>query len=245
MDYLKIVTTIQFIFNKQIKMAKLDYNAIKLKIATEKGSTNVIGAVMDKKAEEIVKKNKEELLKSFNEHVVSQEISAGPDGTNISNTLNGKGNLYGFIGFPVGREPIKEVSAYLNENIKLDSKSKIQGRDNKGQFKAGGNNLLFDYKVEVPSKPDLEKETPLPWEETKSWLYGIEKGIAGFTSYIYWKKAGRSTAGIQANDGKNANGRFNGSGKPIKLRDGKFNNVPYFSEIYNNFKKLFNKTNEI
>lgn len=218
-------------------MAKLDLNSIKLQLSTQKNSVEAIKRQLDMKAEGIFEKNKSEFIESFIEHPVSQEIIDGPHAENSSGTLDGKGNLYSFIGFEAGTEPIEEVTEILNKNITLENK--IQGRDIKGRFKDGGNNLLFDYRISIPSKEELAEKTPLPFESTKSWLFGIEKGIAGFTSYIYWKNAGRSTGGIQANDGRDKNGQFNGQGNPIKLRQGKFENVPYFSELYNNFIKSF------
>ncbi len=224
-------------------MAKLDINAIKIQIATQKSSLNAIGAVLDKKAEEILETRKEKFINEFIEHPFSQEIEAGPQSSNTSGSLDGKGNLFSFIGFPVDQKPIEEVVDILEKEIKL--KGRIQGRNVKGQFKAGGDNLLFDYPIEGPTKEEMFDRTPLKWEPTRSWLKGLEQGIAGFTSYIYWKTAGRSTGGIQANDGRNAKGEFNGSGKPIKLRDGQFHNAPYFSQMYNNFIKLFKGTNEL
>lgn len=217
-------------------MAKLDLNAIKLQIATQKGSVDAITRNLDVIAEKKITEAKNELIEEFINHPVSQEIEDGPEAENISGTLNGKGNLFTFIGFPIGEKPVEEVVGIL-DTIQIDKK--IQGRTRQGRFKAGGDNLLFDYSIIAPSKEYLADQTPLPWEPTKSWLFGIEQGIAGFTSYIYWKKAGRSTQGLQANDGRDKNGQFNGSGKPIKLRDGRFNNIPYFSAIYNNFIKKF------
>lgn len=245
MDYLLIEIIRLIIWKKQIKMAQINYESIKLQIATQRGSRDAIGAILDRKAEDIVIKNKQELIQKFIEHPVSQEIADGPEAQNSSGTLEGKGNLYSFIGFEYPQKPIEEVAEILDQGIQLDKDSKIQGRNLKGQFKFGGNNLLFDYKIKVPSKEFLEEKTPLKWEPTKSWLYSIERGISGFTSYIYWKKAGRSTSGLQAQDGRGANGKFNGQGSPIKLRNGTFHNVPYWSELYNNFKKLLKGTNAV
>jgi len=38
-------------------------------------------------------------LKEFDKHHVTRELSQGPAGVNLSNTLNGVGNLFSFIGF--------------------------------------------------------------------------------------------------------------------------------------------------
>lgn len=222
-------------------MARIDKNAIILQLSAQKSARDAIGHVMDQRAQEIVEENKNTFIQGFIDLPVSQEIAAGPDGENISGTLDGKGNLYTFIGFEYPAEPIEDAVKILDESIKIDPNSKIQGRDSKGKFKAGGDRLLFDYKIDVPSREDLENQKPLqlPWEKTRSWLYAVEEGISGFTSYIYWKKAGRSTSGLQAKSGRGDKGRFDGSGSPMQLRSGSFKNTSYFSAAYNNFKKLF------
>lgn len=234
MVYLQEIT-LAFTFKGPTKMARIDRNSIILTLATQKESRDAIGAVLDRKAQEILIKNKDKFIQQFIDHPVSEEIEDGPNAENISGTLDGKGNLFSFIGFPIGGKPIEEVVDLLESEIKLENK--IQGRDSKGRFKYGGDYLLFDYKISIPSKEELAQKTPLPWEPTRSWLFGIEQGISGFTSYIYWKNAGRSTSGLQAKDGRNPDGTFNGQGKPIQLRQGRFENIPYFSAILNTFKK--------
>jgi hypothetical protein len=54
-------------------------------------------------------KIKNELIQEFLNHPVTQEIKAGPNTTNISGTLNGKGNLFSFIGFYEGDDPIQDI----------------------------------------------------------------------------------------------------------------------------------------
>ena len=59
--------------------------------------------------------------------------------------------------------------------------------------------------------------TPLPFENGRSWLYGIESGISGFGAYMYKKwKTSRSGHGIQVDK---------------KLRSGSFRNTQYFSNM--------------
>ena len=55
------------------------------------------------KAEDIVKdsylENKDKFMEDFDNHPVTQEIEGGPSAKNTSNTLNGIGNLFSYIGF--------------------------------------------------------------------------------------------------------------------------------------------------
>ena len=63
----------------------------------------------------------------------------------------------------------------------------------------------------------------MPWENGRSWLLDMERGISGLGAYLYGRfAASRSGTGIQ--NKKNYSGRV-------------FRPVKYFSGIYNNFLK--------
>jgi hypothetical protein len=136
------------------------------------------------KAEEIAyekyQDGKEKFLDDFENHPVTQEIEGGASASNSSNTLNGIGNLFSYIGFYQNQNPISDLKKILNENFSFRRKSK--------------NTFLIKY-------PDLEKiksQTPMPWEGGRSWVLGIERGISGFGYYLYKKfNEGRSKEGIQ------------------------------------------------
>ena len=53
------------------------------------------------------------LMKNFLEHPVTMELKTGPTASNISNTLNGEGNLFGFLGFWNGQDPTEELHDLL------------------------------------------------------------------------------------------------------------------------------------
>ena len=54
-------------------------------------------------------KIKKEMIKEFMSLPVTQEILQGPDGSNISGTLDGVSNLFAFIGFNKGQQPILPI----------------------------------------------------------------------------------------------------------------------------------------
>ncbi len=54
-----------------------------------------------------------EFITSFNAHPVTQEIEGGARSTNISGTLGGVGNLFTYIGFDSGSNPIKPLRNLL------------------------------------------------------------------------------------------------------------------------------------
>lgn len=157
-----------------------------------------------------VESNKQILIKEFDSHPVTQEIQNGSSAFNISNTLGGYGNLFSFIGFPKGSNPITPVINML-QTIKL------------GPLKIQKRNKTFRFKVIVPSKQNFYNITKMPWENGRSWLFDIEKSISGLGSYLYLKyenSKSRSGTGIQLD--KNYK-------KVI------FKPVRYFNTMYNKF----------
>ena len=142
------------------------------------------------KAEKKVQVEKSRLIDAFDNHEVTKEIAAGPKASNTSGTLGGYGNLFSFIGFDAGSDPITPVKEVLNEieakNIKL-------------------NGDQYSVSVKYPSQNEISKVTPLPFENGKSWAIGVEKGISGFTQYIYTKFLdGKSKEGLQSDKRSNS-----------------------------------------
>ena len=68
-------------------------------------------------ASKVLEEKKQNYLNAIADHPVSQELSSGPSGPNVSNTLNGDGNLYSFIGFENGAKPIEDLLYIINKNI--------------------------------------------------------------------------------------------------------------------------------
>ena len=163
----------------------INYERINAKLLASKRVQETMRGKMQEKFDEA----KEELIKEFLEHDVSQEI-LNPSNGNISGTLDGKDNksLFGFIGFEAGSEPVLEVVAKLENEIQLTKNSpKIQGKK-----------MIF--KIRHPSLRELYQATPMPWESGRSWLYGITHGISGFGYFlagVFKSNHSRSGQGIQ------------------------------------------------
>lgn len=163
-------------------------------------------------ANQILEEKKDQYLSEILEHPISKEIAGGQDATNISNTLNGEGNLYTFIGFDVGDKPIEDLIKVIERNTKLQ-KSKIK-------------NAVFNFQVNTPSIEELRSYTPMPFEAGNSWLKGIEKGISGFSNYLYGLLFLTSRSG-RAIQSKN------------KIRRTSYKPTKYFSVLYKNFIESF------
>jgi hypothetical protein len=153
------------------------------------------------------------LLKRFLTHEITQEIANGPNATNTSGTLNGYGNLFSFMGFEEGSDPIGELAELLSNSIELSSYRLV----------AGGTRV--EISVKMPSKDDIKAMSELPWI-TKSWVFAIESGLSGLGKYLYedadFLEASRSGSGVQL---------------AKTIRPGQFKPQRYMSEILKDVSK--------
>lgn len=162
--------------------------------------------------DERVRDIQQDMVNEFETHPVSQEIAAGNDASNTSGLLGGYGNLFSFIGFDAGENPIAPISRILKKRIY----SKIQRRNNNGSF----NLTIF-----APDKDEVYADAQVGWMGDRSWADGIEKGIAGLNRFLYDEdgfKNSRSITGVQT---KNS------------IISSSAGRTPYISSIINNFKK--------
>ena len=103
---------------------------------------------------------KEQMISEFLNHPVSVEIKNGPLAKNSSGTLGGYGNLFSFIGFDYGDEPIDKVIEILQlTNISFSQRGTLVAT------------------ITMPSSKQIFAATPLPsrWAEGRSWTRGIFK----------------------------------------------------------------------
>ena len=167
--------------------------------------------------EQAFEEKKQAMVEEFLSHPVTQELS-DENSPNSSSTLGGYGNLFGFIGFSKGYDPIGPVEEKLKELVKLVSV----------YFDASNSSVRIKYNT-----PELEDFSEVAqyqgWREGGNWLKGIERGISGlqsFRSTLGEREAGRSGVGIQMKGkSKSSSGGLN-----------KFQNKKYMSSIINNFR---------
>lgn len=166
-------------------------------------------AALKAEAEKTLQEEKLRLQDDFNNHPVTKEIEAGPDASNVSNTLGGYGNLFSFIGFDINANPVDPVRELISR-IRL-------GKIVKKNSKTG----TVSFQVNMPSKVDFESVTKMPWEGGRSWLFDIEKTISGLGYYLYGKyNKSRSGTGTQSEK---------------SVRNLAFRPVKYFNKILEDF----------
>jgi hypothetical protein len=157
-------------------------------------------------------KIKREMILEFMNHPVTREILGGPNASNESGTLDGYGNLFSFIGFNEGEDPIEIILDLLND-------SKIQYSN------IADSGIMFT--IFIPSKQKIFAATPLPWASGRSWSEGIERGLSGLGYYL---------------NRQNLNNSKSGTGIQVKsnLRKGsKYKPVKYISSLMNEYTKRF------
>lgn len=164
------------------------------------------------KAQEKFSKAKAMAISSFKNHVVTKEIEGGSSANNSSNTLRGYGNLYSYIGFTTGFDPITPVVSMMESVFKLSSRSK--------KISVGQKNVNLSYSVISPDMTDFESVSPMPWEGG-SWISGIERGISGYSHYMNKRsKVSRSGSAFQSNH---------------RVRSGSFKTIDYVTSIIKQF----------
>lgn len=188
-------------------MTKLDQSDLQ-QIAQQLVKENIYVQYVYTELQKEIEKIKQEIIEEFENHPVTQEIDAGIESTNISNTLNGITNLYSFIGFENGDRPLEPIREELKKiNLKYTINSKGE--------------LIFN--VEFPTAKDIFKVTPMPWAAGRSWAQGIEIGISGLGYYLKKAKNSRSGLGVQSE---------------TQVRSGaRFRNTKYISQLVNSYTK--------
>ena len=155
---------------------------------------------------------KNEMIKEFLTDPVTIELLEGAGASNISGTLGGISNLFAFIGFNSGEQPISPILNML-EGTQIIYKQEVKQRG-----------IGVEFEVSLPTAEDIFMVTPLPWASGRSWAEGIERGLSGL-GYLLRKSEGRSGAAIQS--------------RVKKVRSGRFQNRPYISSLIKRYRKRF------
>ena len=92
-----------------------DWKSIRKKIKKAPKTQRAIKTRIKK----VFEREKTEFIQDFLEHPVTKEIQGGAMASNISNTLEGYGNLFTFIGFSETDEPIDQVLDMLIKITRL------------------------------------------------------------------------------------------------------------------------------
>lgn len=200
----------------------INYNSLNKRVGQSK---NVKRKLARYEIHPRVKKAQREMLDEFDDHKVTRELEGGAYASNISNTLQGveNGNLFSFLGFYDGDDPIGSLREKLDRNISIRKITHVNGTR---------------YKITLQGLPDkkaIYSSTPLPWASGRSWVDGIEHGVAGFGQYLVLSRRkqpsqSRSGTAVQSKG---------------KIRAGRFNNTKYLSAILQKLTNSLKNLNAI
>lgn len=151
-------------------MARVNIKGLQAEIAAK--GYKIFKPAAQARIERTLQKEAQRLIADFESHPVTQEIEGGPNAGNQSNTLGGYGNLFSFIGFENGSDPISPIRSLLARSIKIRS------------FRKKRNILGFKLVFTVPTIEEIKEVSPMPWS-TESWAEAVERGISGLSQYLY------------------------------------------------------------
>jgi len=192
----------------------LDWIKMFQELQADKEYQKQVNSIIDSEFNKI----KNDYIQEFINHPITQEIKGGINAANTSGTLGGITNLYSFIGFDEGTDPIKPIEDLLN----------------KSNYRIVFNNKSTDSTVifDIPTAAQIFEITPMPWAIGRSWARGIETGISGLGYYLKKIKNSRSGLGIQSST--------------EQIRTGtSFKNTRYISDLINRFSKDLKNLNKI
>lgn len=172
--------------------------------------------IMNKTFEE----EKRALLKEFDNNSANKELKAGAQATSPSTRA---GNLYSFLGFVDGVQPVDELRNALEDGITKGRVTKANGR---GQI------LKYNMEVRIPTMEELKRKTRLLVWIDRSFIDYIENGLDNLKRYIFDAngfRTSRSGTGIQIN------GDIKGK-RPLRGRN-------YVTKMLSDFKNRLKKFN--
>jgi len=156
-------------------------------------------------------KIKNKMIADFLAHPVTKELEDGVNASNISGTLGGVTNLFSFIGFEKGDDPIGPILDLL-----MQTDYRLTGTGTR----------RVNFLVDLPEPKDIFLVTPLPFQSGRSWAKGIESGISGLNYFLgKQSQSSRSGFGIQSDK---------------KVRNGvKFRNTKYITALLKEYQRKF------
>lgn len=165
-------------------MAKINHKALAAEIA-QKGY-KIFKPLVVERVERILRRRQKELMVNFESSPITIELESGPQSSNTSGALGGVGNLYTFLGFDRGSDPISPLRNLLAQSIYIVSIRKKR------------NELALRLVFHLPTEEEIAAVTGLPWAEGDSWTAALERGISNLGQTLFKSGAGKSGGAIQA-----------------------------------------------
>lgn len=191
---------------------RADIRAIARNIKTDPSVAKALRGFMQEKVVLATELAQEDLLQAFDNHPANIELKNGV--TRSSQFISGLGDLYSFIGFDAGDDPVGKLRSVFAKPMKAGVKKYFPNGD-------------IQFEILYPNPEAIMAASKMPWAEGLSWAEGLEEGIPGIASYISVTGVGRSDGGVQI------------SAETAKS----FKTSPYLTFFYQTFAKSLNSIN--
>lgn len=167
-------------------------NQGRLKFQLDKITETATIGLAREMAREYLKESIKEFVDEIERHPMSKEINAGP-GAEKSKYIKGAGsqkhgsNLFSFIGFFFGSDPIQELVSFIKRSIKINT------------FTVRLINNKYTFNVSLPEESDIKQAFIMPEDSHggRSWISILEKGSSTIRNYMRKNRRGRSSGGLQ------------------------------------------------
>jgi len=188
----------------------IDPNLLKAEMSMGKNG-NIVAEQIHRVITDDIQKAQNTLVKNLLTHPVSREIESGPRASNSSGTLGGYGNLFSFLGFGSGDNPVSVIQNIFSKKMKYTVRPRSGGR--------------FLITVQTPKAEEIFEATPMPWASGLSWAEGIEQGVSNAAAYLFNPRGfSNSTSGTGLQSQNNVSGVS-------------FKRTPYISQLIKEFKQ--------
>lgn len=122
---------------------------------------------------------KKEFLQAFDEDEVTQELEDGPDAfSRVPELAEMGGNLFSFLGFHRGTNPVAALREYIKDNVVL-YKTKAG--------KISGNRIVFETQFISPTEAEVDNAVashiPLDWT-SRAFTNVLAKGVPGLPQFL-------------------------------------------------------------
>ena len=203
-------------------MARINSKSLSKRVSDQ--AAPQLRPLVEQRAKQMHDEATREFWQEFENHSVTRELD-GPtpeNNPNYTNTLDGRGNLFSYIGFNQGRQPIEELREVLRRKMgppRIRIRKRIFGS-------------TFEIRTNTPTKENVEQDpsTVIGRYTGRSWLHAVRKGLAGFGHYFFTLKRtlpnSASTRALQFTQ---------------RLKSGTHRPISYLSPLLRTFRKRINK----
>ena len=185
--------------------AKITINekGVAREIRTQLHKSSRLNKEVEKRANIRFEKIKKDFIREFMNHRVTAELNSGA------------GELFYFIGFPPGSDPISPLLNLLEDRVFI--RYRKFNRRGRAQFT-----------INLPTPMEINRLSPMPWATGLSWVKGIETGIPNLGKFLAvdGRPSSRSGGGIQTKN---------------EIDSYQFTKKPYLFQMLSKYIQIFSK----